>query len=152
MRSILEQKSKVGKEVNMTFREKLMQEHPECVSENYGGGCIGCPKCYGYEEHCNPSCVVSEVTCTECWDREIPGTEPTEDPTNPSHYTDGGMECIDEMVLVFGKERVADFCLCNVWKYRYRATRKNGEEDIAKSHWYMAKYKELMEELNDTDR
>ena len=53
------------------------------------------------------------------------------------------MECIDEMILVFGKEAVKHFCLCNAWKYRYRAADKNGEEDLKKSDWYLSKYKEL---------
>lgn len=71
----------------------------------------------------------------------------TDDTVNhPSHYTNGGMECIDEMILVFGKEAVANFCVCNAWKYRRRALYKNGEEDIQKSHWYLNKYKELMDE------
>lgn len=70
---------------------------------------------------------------------------PAEDVVNhPNHYTNGGMECIDEMILIFGKEAVADFCICNAWKYRRRAIYKNGEEDIQKSHWYINKYKELM--------
>ena len=64
---------------------------------------------------------------------------------HPNHYTNGGMECIDEMLLIFGKETVAHFCLCNAWKYRYRALSKNGQEDIDKSHWYINKYKELVE-------
>ena len=63
----------------------------------------------------------------------------------PAHYLKGGMECIDEMVLVFGKEATAHFCLCNVWKYRRRALYKNGEEDMQKSHFYLNKYKELIE-------
>lgn len=62
---------------------------------------------------------------------------------HPNHYINGGMECFDEMLLVFGKEVTAHFCLCNAWKYRYRALYKNGEEDIKKSHWYMNKFKEL---------
>lgn len=63
---------------------------------------------------------------------------------HPKHYTrDGAMESIDEMVLIFGKEAVKWFCLCNAWKYRYRAGDKNGLEDIKKSDWYIAKYKEL---------
>lgn len=65
--------------------------------------------------------------------------------SHPSHYTNGGMECIDEMVLIFGREATAHFCLCNAWKYRRRALYKNGEEDIQKSHWYIAKFKELTE-------
>lgn len=62
---------------------------------------------------------------------------------HPSHYNQGGMECIDEMIEIFGAEAVKNFCLCNVWKYRKRALYKNKEEDMAKSDWYMQKYIEL---------
>lgn len=66
---------------------------------------------------------------------------------HPQHYCrEDAMECIDEMILIFGKEAVKNFCLCNAWKYRYRAADKNGEEDIKKSDWYIKKYKELNEE------
>ena len=62
----------------------------------------------------------------------------------PKHYMrDGAMECIDEMLLVFGRSDVMTFCLLNAWKYRYRAADKNGAEDLAKSDWYLRKYKEL---------
>lgn len=63
---------------------------------------------------------------------------------HPSHYTNG-MECIDEMVAVFGEKVVACFCICNVWKYRKRAIFKNGEEDMKKADWYMKKFMELTE-------
>ena len=67
-----------------------------------------------------------------------------ENVNHPKHYNrEGGMECIDEMILVFGKEAVQNFCLCNAWKYRYRAADKNGEEDLKKSDWYLNKYEEL---------
>ena len=65
---------------------------------------------------------------------------------HPSHYTHGGMECLDEMKLVFGEDAVATFCLLNVWKYRKRAMFKNGKEDIQKSDFYMNYYKKLTEE------
>lgn len=66
----------------------------------------------------------------------------------PKHYIrEGGMECIDEMITLFGEEAVINFCLCNAWKYRYRASEKNGEEDLRKSDWYIKKYKELKESL-----
>ena len=69
---------------------------------------------------------------------------------HPKHYNrKGGMECIDEMILVFGTQAVKYFCLCNAWKYRYRSGDKNGEEDISKSDWYLAKYKELCNEEMD---
>ena len=65
---------------------------------------------------------------------------------HPSHYCrEEAMECIEEMILVFGREAVKNFCLCNAWKYRYRAADKNGEEDLKKSDWYINKYKELCE-------
>lgn len=77
-------------------------------------------------------------------EQEVTEPEPTVDMVNhPSHYTQGGMECIDEMVLIFGKEAVKHFCVCNAWKYRKRAMFKNGQEDIDKSDWYIKKYKEL---------
>lgn len=61
---------------------------------------------------------------------------------HPKHYN-RAIECIDEMIAVFGVEVVKHFCLCNVWKYRYRASDKNGQEDLEKSDWYMRKYMEL---------
>ena len=95
-----------------------------------------------------------EEVCGQCWDQEIPDTEvdpqPTDtscthDPVNhPKHYCrEGAMQRIDEMLLVFGKEAVMQFCLLNAWKYRYRAADKGGEEDLKKSDWYLTKYKEL---------
>ena len=66
---------------------------------------------------------------------------------HPQHYCRAGaMQCIDEMILIFGKEAVKHFCLCNAWKYRARAINKNGVEDLKKSDWYIAKYKELNDE------
>lgn len=69
---------------------------------------------------------------------------------HPAHYErDGAIECIDEMMMIFGSQAVMDFCKCNAWKYRYRAADKNGSEDISKSDWYMRKYKELAESLKN---
>lgn len=61
---------------------------------------------------------------------------------HPEHYR-GKYECIDEMISLFGIEDVKAFCRCNVYKYRYRADRKNGQEDIMKAEWYMEKLMEL---------
>lgn len=59
----------------MTFREKLMQERPENCGRGEGG-CIGCPKNYGYETEkpCVSNFCWESANCTECWDREIPDT------------------------------------------------------------------------------
>lgn len=63
--------------------------------------------------------------------------------THPSHYTQGGIECIDAMVAAFGKEAVAHFCQCNAFKYIWRSELKNGIQDIDKAMWYLNKYEEL---------
>ena len=66
---------------------------------------------------------------------------------HPAHYNrDGAMECIREMVVVFGYEATINFCKLNAWKYRYRANEKNGAEDMAKSDWYVKKADELKSE------
>lgn len=84
-----------------------------------------------------------------CW--ESPEVEPIPAPdmvNHPSHYCqEGSMECIDEMIAVFGEKAVMEFCLLNVWKYRKRAIFKNGVEDLKKSDWYLKKYIELKGEL-----
>lgn len=69
---------------------------------------------------------------------------------HPLHYCHGGMECIDEMVTVFGRVAVKHFCLLNVWKYRKRALYKNGEEDMKKADWYMKKLVELEGNENES--
>lgn len=62
--------------------------------------------------------------------------ETNEAVNHPTHYQ-GKYECIDEMRALFGDEAVKHFCMCNAYKYRFRANRKNGEEDIKKAEWYM---------------
>lgn len=51
----------------MTFKEKLKQEY-QIAADKY----FGCPKHLDYEMeniHCK------QMSCIECWNREIPGTE-----------------------------------------------------------------------------
>lgn len=64
---------------------------------------------------------------------------------HPNHYNrDGAMECLDEMVTLYGKDETAIFCKLNAHKYRYRAGLKGeAAEDFAKSDFYIRKYKEL---------
>lgn len=61
---------------------------------------------------------------------------------HPEHYQ-GKNECIDVMIAMFGAEAVKSFCRCNAYKYRFRADKKNGEEDIRKAEWYESKLIEL---------
>lgn len=59
----------------MTCREKLKLELPDCVNAGYFGGCYGCPHNYGYLDRPD-DCGEYNCDCNDCWDREIPGTEP----------------------------------------------------------------------------
>lgn len=59
----------------MTFKEKLMQEHPGLVNERYAGGCDNCPFNYGYErkEESIKNCKKQGgYGCNYCWNREMP--------------------------------------------------------------------------------
>lgn len=66
---------------------------------------------------------------------------------HPDHYNrEGSIECIEEMLAVFGSEAVMWFSLLSAWKYRYRAGEKSTEDrtkDLKKSDWYIKKYIEL---------
>ena len=50
---------------------------------------------------------------------------------------------MNALIALFGVDAVRCFCMCNVYKYRFRAANKNGQEDIAKAEWYMDKLMEL---------
>ena len=58
---------------------------------------------------------------------------------HPKHY-DHGIECIDEMILLYGVVETMSFCKLNAHKYRKRAFDKGGREDQDKSDWYMKEY------------
>ena len=48
------------------------------------------------------------------------------------------------MIAILGKDRVADYCLINAFKYRMRLGHKNSvEEDLQKEQWYLNKHREL---------
>lgn len=105
--------------------------------------------CYSYEAGDEKSEAVVVENYKFLFDEDESVPESDHDPVHhPSHYCqEGSMECIDEMVEVFGEKAVMNFCLLNVWKYRKRAVFKNGEEDLKKSDWYLKKYIELKGEL-----
>ncbi len=63
---------------------------------------------------------------------------------HPAHYEARNMECIDEMIAIFGERSTYEFCRLNAWKYRYRADLKGQhDEDMAKADWYIKKAAEL---------
>lgn len=65
---------------------------------------------------------------------------------HPEHYHNGKFECIEVMLDVFGKDKVADFCELNAFKYLWRADNKGTDiQDKKKAIWYLNKYIELKE-------
>jgi hypothetical protein len=62
------------------------------------------------------------------------------DNINPSHYTQGKIECIEAIEsATVGKTGIEAVCVANIIKYLWRYEEKNGIEDIRKSKWYLDK-------------
>lgn len=69
---------------------------------------------------------------------------------HPSHYTQGGIECIDAMESAFGATQLAVYCKIAAFKYIWRCEYKNGAEDVKKAIWYLNKFLELKGDADDT--
>lgn len=66
---------------------------------------------------------------------------------HPSHYTQGGIECIDAVkAATVGKTGIEAVCVANVVKYLWRYEEKNGLEDVKKARWYLER---LISELSE---
>ena len=120
--------------------EEMRKEIADYSCDEYDG-CTECPHylkgfCY-YDEQEASDDIIRE------WHKEFfPEQYANSAVNHPSHYQ-GKHECIDEMIALFGVEAVKNFCMCNVYKYRFRAAKKNGQEDLDKADWYMDKLLEL---------
>jgi len=57
---------------------------------------------------------------------------------NPSHYTQGGIECIDAIQAALGSS-FPGFLRGNIIKYLWRYEHKNRIEDLHKAQWYLRK-------------
>lgn len=65
---------------------------------------------------------------------------------HPSHYTQGGIECIDAIkAATVGKTGIEAVCVANVVKYLWRYEEKNGLEDVKKARWYLERLIKEME-------
>jgi hypothetical protein len=62
--------------------------------------------------------------------------QPTSDPVNPSHYNQGGIECIEAIKAALGVGFIA-YLWGNILKYLWRWPNKNGIEDLKKARWYL---------------
>lgn len=120
--------------------------------------CKGCPlgsNCQNWDT-ASDEAILSDYRKAFPETAETPHTEDHNTASNdnvnhPSHYETGKFECIDVMIETQGIEAVKNFCICNAFKYLYRAKKKNGLEDYKKAKWYLEKYIELEGSGNDTE-
>ena len=68
----------------------------------------------------------------------------------PFHYNhSGGVECIDYIKQVLGKDGFIAYCRGNVMKYNHRAFYKgNPSEDMAKAEQYLKWANETLKEIH----
>ena len=72
---------------------------------------------------------------------------------HPSHYTQGGIECIDAIkAATVGLTGIEAVFTGNAVKYMWRWKFKNGAEDIRKAMWYLEKLLEEVESENSNRR
>ena len=72
---------------------------------------------------------------------------------HPSHYTQGGIECIDAIkAATVGLTGIEAVCTGNAVKYMWRWKFKNGAEDIREAMWYLEKLLEEVESENSNRR
>ena len=100
-------------------------------------------KCYSwYKELDLATCENAETKCCN--------KEPDIDMVNhPSHYTQGGIECIDALkAATVSKTGIEAVCTANAIKYLWRYEEKNGIEDVKKARWYIDR---LIKELEEKE-
>ena len=98
-------------------------------------------KCYNWYKELDPAtCENDKGDCC--------GKEPNVDMVNhPSHYTQGGIECIDALkAATVSKTGIEAVCTANAIKYLWRYEEKNGIEDVKKARWYIDR---LIKELEN---
>lgn len=72
----------------------------------------------------------------------------TDNVNSPSHYTQGGIECIDAIkAATEGLNGFEGYCTGNALKYLWRWKHKNGVEDLKKANWYIKRL--AQEQVNE---
>lgn len=102
---------------------------------------------------------LSEVEITDCpggicpvpWATEITESQSeaerlvqlTDNVNHPSHYTKGGIECIEAIEAQLTPEEYRGYLKGNVAKYMWREKYKGGTESLEKAQWYLQRLIEL---------
>ena len=152
----------------MTRKEKEIILYHYCDNRTFN--CTDCPLSKKYDKETNEytdtyACVFDEMSddmLNKCynWYKELDqascenakdrccNKEPNADMVNhPSHYTQGGIECIDALkAATVSKTGIEAVCTANAIKYLWRYEEKNGIEDVKKARWYIDR---LIKELEN---
>ena len=84
----------------------------------------------------NEKCIqCDESPLRRCYEPEIEGK--LDAVMHPSHYTQGGIECIKAIEASMTPEEFQGYCKGNVIKYCWRFREKNGLEDLKKAQVYL---------------
>jgi hypothetical protein len=84
--------------------------------------------------------------CPVPWDTAQRRPVVQEDLVNhPSHYTDGGIECIEAIEAQLSLEEYRGYLKGNIAKYVWREKHKGGTESLKKAQWYLSRLLELGE-------
>lgn len=84
--------------------------------------------------------VVSDIE-----EKDIPNIVQSDPINQPSHYTQGKVECIDAIEsATVGKSGIEAICVGNVIKYLWRYEQKGGKESVEKAKWYLDKLLDSM--------
>lgn len=74
----------------------------------------------------------------------------TDNVNHPSHYTTGGIECIDAMKASMTNEAFLGYLKGNIQKYLWRYEKKLAPaEDLKKARWYLDR---LIAEVESCDK
>ena len=154
----------------MTRKEKEIILYHYCDNRTFN--CTDCPLSKKYDKETNEytdtyACVFDEMgddMLNKCynWNKELDqascenaqdsccNKEPNVDMVNhPSHYTQGGIECIDALkAATVSKTGIEAVCTANAIKYLWRYEEKNGIEDVKKARWYIDR---LIRELEEKE-
>lgn len=123
----------------MTTEDKVNELTNMCCDNQSCRTCSITHACLDYlckrQSFPNMSAFLIDVLYDVAFPENITASPKPDNVNHPAHYQ-GAHECIEVMQAMFGIEAVKAFCRCNAFKYRFRADRKNGEEDIKKAEWY----------------
>jgi hypothetical protein len=122
-----ESSSKEGGEVNYKTGDKVWVLCEVLEPEHQGS--VACQN-HNYVLH--P--YVDEIRPVETDSSEIPDS--SSDPINPSHYKQGGMECIEAIKAALS-DGFPDYLRGNAMKYLWRYKEKGGVDDLKKARWYL---------------